>query len=46
MIEALRRTALLQGLDEIGLSLLHDDAIAAFKARDQAARPWVWAPGS
>jgi 3-isopropylmalate/(R)-2-methylmalate dehydratase small subunit len=45
-IEALRRTALLQGLDEIGLSLLHDDAITAFKARDQAARPWVWALGS
>ena len=45
-IEALRRTALLEGLDDIGLTLQHEDAIAAFKARDQVARPWVWAPGS
>jgi 3-isopropylmalate/(R)-2-methylmalate dehydratase small subunit len=45
-IEAVRREALLQGLDEIGQTLLHDDAIAAFQARDQAARPWVWAPGT
>ena len=44
-IEALRREAMLRGLDEIGLTLLHDDAIAAFQARDAAARPWVWQPG-
>ena len=44
-IEALRRTALLEGLDDIGLTLLHEDAIAAFRVRDTAARPWVWAPG-
>ncbi len=45
-IDAMRREALLQGLDDIGLTLLHDDAIAAFKVRDEAARPWVWMPGA
>lgn len=45
-IDAMRREALLQGLDDIGLTLLHDEAIAAFKARDEAARPWVWTPGA
>jgi 3-isopropylmalate/(R)-2-methylmalate dehydratase small subunit len=44
-IEALRREALLKGLDEIGLTLQHAEAIASFKARDEAARPWVWTPG-
>ena len=41
-IEALRREAMLKGLDEIGLTLLHEQAIDAFKARDQAERPWTW----
>jgi 3-isopropylmalate/(R)-2-methylmalate dehydratase small subunit len=45
-IEALRREALLLGLDDIQQTLLHEDAIAAFRTRDQAARPWVWTPGS
>ncbi len=45
-IDAMRRDALLRGLDDIGLTLLHDDTIAAFKARDEAARPWVWMPGA
>jgi len=45
-IDMMRRDALLRGLDDIGLTLLHDDAIAAFKARDEAARPWVWLPGA
>ncbi|HZS85346.1 MAG TPA: 3-isopropylmalate dehydratase small subunit [Stellaceae bacterium] len=38
-----RRAALLQGLDEIGRTLRHDQAIAAFQARDRAERPWVYA---
>jgi len=38
-----RRTALLEGLDEIGQSLKHDDAIRAFQERDRAARPWIYA---
>ena len=44
-IEALRKTAMLEGLDDIGLTLKHEAAIAAFKVRDGVARPWVWAPG-
>ncbi len=41
-IEAIRRTALLEGLDEIGLTMQHEAAIAAFQARDRGERPWVW----
>ncbi len=44
-IEAIRREALLEGLDDIGLTLKQDEAIAAFQARDRVARPWVWQPG-
>ena len=45
-IEAQRREALLKGLDDIGLTLEHAGAIAAFQARDADARPWVWNPGA
>lgn len=41
-IEAKRRTMLLNGLDEIGLTLQHAAAIRAFQSRDQGQRPWVW----
>ena len=41
-IEAIRRTALLEGLDEIGLTMKHEAAIEAFQVRDRAERPWVW----
>ena len=44
-VEQIRREALLEGLDEIGLTMKQDAAIAAFQARDRAARPWVWQPG-
>ncbi len=44
-IEGIRRDALLEGLDEIGLTLKHAAAITAFQARDRQARPWVWQPG-
>jgi 3-isopropylmalate/(R)-2-methylmalate dehydratase small subunit len=44
-VDKLRRDALLNGLDEIGLTLLHAAAIAAFQADDQTKRPWVWRPG-
>ena len=36
------KTMLLEGLDAIDLSLKHAPAIAAFHARDRAARPWVY----
>jgi 3-isopropylmalate/(R)-2-methylmalate dehydratase small subunit len=41
-VEARRRTALLQGLDEIGTTLAGADRIAAFQARDGAKRPWIY----
>jgi 3-isopropylmalate/(R)-2-methylmalate dehydratase small subunit len=44
-VEAIRRDAMLEGLDEIGLTLKHDAAIAAFQQRDRATRTWVWQPG-
>ena len=44
-VEAIRRDALLEGLDEIGLTMKHEAAIAAFQARDKGVRPWVWQPG-
>ncbi|MBK4721690.1 3-isopropylmalate dehydratase small subunit [Azospirillum sp. YIM DDC1] len=42
-METARRQALLEGLDEIGASLRHDAAMAAFEARDRAQRPWIHA---
>jgi 3-isopropylmalate/(R)-2-methylmalate dehydratase small subunit len=45
-IEAVRRDALLEGLDEIGQTLKLSGDIAAFQQRDRAARPWVWHPGA
>jgi 3-isopropylmalate/(R)-2-methylmalate dehydratase small subunit len=37
------RRMLLEGLDEIGLTLKHRDAILEFQARDRGERPWIWA---
>lgn len=41
-LDALRRTALLEGLDDIGLSLKHAAEIAAWQQQDGTTRPWVW----
>jgi 3-isopropylmalate/(R)-2-methylmalate dehydratase small subunit len=41
-IDAERRIALLEGLDEIGLTLKHAADIEAFQARDRNDRPWVY----
>jgi 3-isopropylmalate/(R)-2-methylmalate dehydratase small subunit len=41
-IDPSRRQALLQGLDELGQTLLLIEDIAAFQRRDRATRPWVW----
>ena len=41
-IEPMRKAALLEGIDDIGLTLKHADAIASYQAADRAARPWVW----
>ena len=41
-IEPEEREMLLEGLDAIDLTLKHRDAIAAFRARDRAQRPWIY----
>jgi 3-isopropylmalate/(R)-2-methylmalate dehydratase small subunit len=41
-----RREALLEGLDEIGVTLQREPDIAAFQARDRALRPWIYVPGT
>ncbi|MFT3734656.1 MAG: 3-isopropylmalate dehydratase small subunit [Rhodocyclaceae bacterium] len=38
-----RKHCLLNGLDEIGLTLQHRDEIAAFEAKHKAAQPWLFA---
>ena len=40
-IDQRRREGLLQGLDEVALTLQRDDDIRAFQASDRAARPWI-----
>lgn len=38
-----RKHCMLNGLDEIGLTLQHADEIRAFEARHKAAQPWLFA---
>ncbi len=40
-IDPFRKTCLLQGLDEIGLTLAKTDAISAYEAKVSAERPWL-----
>src|SRR5215468_10137598 len=40
-IDAVRRERLLEGWDDIALTASYRNEIAAFKARDQARRPWA-----
>ena len=42
-VDAFRKHCLLHGLDDIGLTLRHVDAIRAFEAKHHAAQPWVFA---
>ena len=41
-VDGERRQALLEGRDEIAMTLLRDADIAAFQQRDRAARPWIY----
>lgn len=41
-IDGLQRTALLEGLDAIAMTLQRSDRIDAFQARQRQIRPWVW----
>jgi 3-isopropylmalate/(R)-2-methylmalate dehydratase small subunit len=40
-VEPFRKHCLLNGLDEIGLTLAHADAIRAFEAKRLAEQPWI-----
>ncbi|HEX6842735.1 MAG TPA: 3-isopropylmalate dehydratase small subunit [Stellaceae bacterium] len=42
-IDALRREALLDGLDDIALTMKRADEIGRFQTADRARRPWVYA---
>ena len=44
-VEATRRESLLEGLDEIGMTLQRESEIADFQQRDRQERPWVYAVG-
>ena len=44
-VDAFRKHCLLEGLDEIGLTLAHGDQIRAFEARHRAAHPWLFGTG-
>lgn len=41
-VDSERRQALLEGRDEIAMTLLRDADIEAFHQRDRAARPWIY----
>ncbi|SDS14086.1 3-isopropylmalate/(R)-2-methylmalate dehydratase small subunit [Halopseudomonas xinjiangensis] len=41
-IDAFRKHCLLNGLDDIGLTLQDGDAIASFEARHKASQPWLF----
>jgi len=40
-IDAFRKRCLVEGLDDIGLTLQHADALAAFERADRVGRPWA-----
>jgi 3-isopropylmalate/(R)-2-methylmalate dehydratase small subunit len=40
-IDAFRKYCLLNGLDDIGLTLRHADKIRAYEERHLAAQPWL-----
>ncbi|NIO39336.1 MAG: hypothetical protein GTO41_03515 [Burkholderiales bacterium] len=41
-IDAFRKQCLLNGLDEIGLTLQHADEIKAFEEKHKARQPWLY----
>ena len=40
-IDPFRKHCLLEGLDDIGLTMVKADAITAFEAQDEGSRPWA-----
>jgi len=43
-VDSFRRTCLLDGLDDIGLTLQHADAIVAFEQQRRQQAPWLFNP--
>ncbi len=41
-VDAFRKHCLLEGLDDIGLTLKDEDAIRAFEQKHKASRPWLF----
>ena len=41
-VDAFRKHCLLNGLDDIDLTMQHQDAIKAFETKHQAAQPWLF----
>ena len=41
-VDAFRKHCLLNGLDDIGLTMQHQDKIKAFEARHRQAQPWLY----
>jgi 3-isopropylmalate/(R)-2-methylmalate dehydratase small subunit len=41
-VDAFRKHSLVNGLDEIGLTLAHADEIRAFEAKRRAEQPWLF----
>ena len=45
-IDAVRRMQLLNGWDDLDLTLQHSTAITAFRAQRRSAMPWLWPRGT
>ncbi|MGJ7500340.1 3-isopropylmalate dehydratase small subunit [Variovorax sp. ZT5P49] len=43
-VDAMKRQALLDGMDDVTRTLKRRTAIAAWQATDRLVRPWIWAP--
>jgi 3-isopropylmalate/(R)-2-methylmalate dehydratase small subunit len=41
-IDSFKKTCLLEGLDDIGLTLAHADHLKTYEANNQADKPWLW----
>ena len=41
-VDAFRKDCLLRGLDDIGLTLQHEEAIREFEGRHREAAPWLF----
>jgi 3-isopropylmalate/(R)-2-methylmalate dehydratase small subunit len=41
-VEAFRKHNMMAGLDDIGLSLKHEDKISAFEEKNKQVYPWLW----